>query len=193
MADTAEHFALLERALDQTEAVIAGVRPDQAELPTPCRQWSVRQLINHVVFDVDHFTAIVEGEAFDNSDRDRVGSTWPLAFRSAADRLRSAWHRDGAFDRVVWLPFGEYPATWSMDQQATDFAVHAWDVARATGQSTDLDPEVAALSLAWATQNLLDQFRGDESSGMAFGPEVRAPNDASITDRLAAFFGRDPS
>ena len=104
-----------------------------------------------------------------------------------------AWQREGALDGTVRLPFGEVPATWLVNQQIADLAVHGWDIARATGQSTDLDPELGQVALAWARENLQPQFRGAEGSGRAFGPEVPVPDSAPLYDRLAAFFGRDPS
>ena len=76
--------------------------------------------------------------------------------------------------------------------QDTDLAVHGWDVAKATGQSTDLDPEVGRLALDWGRENLKPEFRGDEASGQSFGFEVAVADDAPLYDRLAAFFGRDP-
>jgi hypothetical protein len=71
-------------------------------------------------------------------------------------------------------------------------AVHAWDVAKATGQPTDLEPEVGQVALDWGRENLKPRFRGDESSGQSFGPEKPVPEDAPLYNRLAAFFGRDP-
>jgi uncharacterized protein (TIGR03086 family) len=185
--------ALLARALDQTGALIARVRPEQASLPTPCRSWDVRDLVNHVVQDVQQFTARASGKDWEPHDADLLGDDWAGAWQAAADALLAAWRREGALDRTVTLPFGEVPATWQVDQQIADLAVHGWDLARATGQPTDLDPELGRLALSWGRENLKPQFRGDEASGHAFGPEVPVPTDAPLYDRLAAFFGRDPA
>jgi len=92
-----------------------------------------------------------------------------------ADGLRRAWAREGVTAGTLQLPFGEMPAEWCMNQQISDLAVHAWDVARVTGQSTDLDPEVGQAAFDWARHNLTAQFRGEESDGAAFGPEVPVP------------------
>ena len=180
--------ALLSRALDQAGTIISRVRPEQASLPTPCSAWDVRALVNHVVVDLLHFTALATGEAWEEPEGDLIGDDWPGAYRKAADELLAAWRRPGALDGTVRLPFGEFPASWRIDHQATDLAVHGWDVAKATGQPTDLDPEVGELALAWAWQNLQPQFRGRD-----FGPEVPVAADAPLYDRLAGFFGRDPS
>jgi uncharacterized protein (TIGR03086 family) len=191
-APDVDPLGLLSRALDQTGALIAQARPDQAGLPTPCRSFDVRTLVNHVVLDVRGFTASAGGGTFERLDDDVLGDDWAGAFRAAADGLLAAWRCPGAVDRTVRLPFGELPATWHVDQQVTDLAVHGWDIARATGQPTELDPAIGRLALDWGGQNLQPRFRGDEASGSSFGPEVPVAGDAPLYDRLAGFFGRDP-
>jgi uncharacterized protein (TIGR03086 family) len=185
-------IAQLARSLDQTGAIISRTRPAQATLPTPCRSWDVRALVNHVVLDVQHFTATASGEKWDAHEGDTIGEDWTGAYRRAADALVAAWQREGVLDRTLTLPFGDVPATWSVGQQIADLVVHGWDIAKATGQSTDLDPELGQLALDWARENLKPQFRGDEDSGQAFGLEVPVPEDAPLHDRLAGFFGRNP-
>lgn len=186
-------IARLARALEQTGAIIARVQPAQVALPTPCRAWNVRALVNHVVQDVRMFTAMVSGVTWDQRDADVIGDDWATAYRAAADALLAAWQREGALDGTVQLPFGEAPARWCVGQQISDLVVHGWDIATATGQSTDLDPELGQMALEWARQNLQPQFRGEEGSGQSFGPEVPVPDTAPLHDRLAAFFGRQPN
>jgi uncharacterized protein (TIGR03086 family) len=192
MTAAGDPIDLLARTLDQTGAIIARVRPEQAALPTPCRSWDVRALVNHVVHDVQQFAAMAGGGRFEQRDDDVIGDDWGGAYRAAAASLLAAWRREGALDRMVQLPFGEVPASWQVGQQITDLAVHGWDVAKATGQPTGLDAEAGQLALDWARENLKPQFRGDEASGHAFGPEVPVADDAPLYDRLAGFFGRQP-
>lgn len=71
---------------------------------------------------------------------------------------------------------------------SVDTFTHAWDLARATGQSSDLDPELAEQLLAGAKASIPDSVRGAEP--MPFGPEQTAPANATAADRLAAFLGR---
>ena len=182
----------LSRALDQTGAIISRVRPDQATLPTPCTSWDVRALVQHVVQDVRHFTVTASGGMWNRSDAEDIGDDWTGTYREAADSLIATWRREGVVGRMVKLPFGTVPADWCVSQEIADFVVHGWDVAKATGQSTDLDPELGQMALDWARQNLGPQFRRNEESGSSFGPEVPVPETAPIYDRLAAFFGRNP-
>lgn len=189
---TSDPIARLARALDQTGVIIARVRPEQATLPTPCKAWDVRALINHVVQDARMFTVPPDGTVQEQRDADVIGDDWNGAYRAATAALLAVWQREGALDRTVHLPFGDVPAAWCVDQQLTNFVVHGWDIAKATGQPTDLDPELGQVALAWARENLQPQFRGDESSGSVFGPEIPVPDSAPLYDRLAAFFGRNP-
>jgi uncharacterized protein (TIGR03086 family) len=183
---TTPSLDLLERALDQTGTVIARIRPDQVGSPTPCTEFDVRALVNHIVFDVQLFTAGVNEAERPAPGADLVGDDWMGAYDSARTSLLAAWQRKGT-EGTVKSRLGEFPATWSVGQHLADLAVHAWDVAMATHQSTSLDPEVARVALDWARENLKPQFRGQ-----AFGPEVEVPENAPIYERLAGFFGRNP-
>jgi uncharacterized protein (TIGR03086 family) len=182
----ADPFRLLARAIDQSVALVSRVRPEQAALPTPCSGWDVRALVNHTVYDVHTFTASVKGEERGSADADLIGHDWSAAYQAACAALLAAWQSRGA-EGTLKMRLGEFPATWLVGQHIADLAVHGWDIATATSQSTDLDPEVGREALAWARENLKPQFRG-----AAFGPEVEVPENAPVYDRLAGFFGRDP-
>ena len=180
---------MLERAIAQMGVLVAGIRPEQAGLSTPCPEFDVRALVNHVVYDLRTFKAMLAGEQRASPDVDLIGDDWSAAYRSAADSLLDGWHSRGLAG-TLQLQIGEVPPSWAASQHLADVAVHAWDIARATGQSAQLDPELAQTALDWARGALKPQFRGP---GMAFGTEVAVPEDAPINDRLVGFFGRDPA
>lgn len=183
-------LVLLDRALDQVSALLGRVRPDQAGDPTPCAEWDVAGLAEHVVADLDRFTVSARGQRPDWSQPvPPVGGDWQAAFDRGATALRSAWLEAGDLAVTVRVPIGERPLSFILSQQTAEFAVHAWDLDRASGHTGQLDEELAAAALAWASQTLKPEFRGD---GKAFGAEVPVPADAPATDRLAGFFGRSP-
>ncbi|GII61080.1 TIGR03086 family protein [Sphaerisporangium krabiense] len=192
MAASEDQIALLGRALDQTGALIAGIRPEEAGLPTPCRSWDVRALVDHVVDEVRRFAAVTAGGRRDHQGTDLIGDDRHGAYRAAARELLAAWHGPGARERPHRLPFGEIPAEWAVGQHITELVVHAWDIAKATGRPTDLDPELGEAALAWGLANLTPEHRADEADGGHIGPRVEVPEDAPLYDRLAAFGGRDP-
>ena len=183
---TTPSLGLLERALDQAGAIIARTRPDQAGLPTPCIEFDVHALVNHLVFDVQMFTSGVRGGERGSPDADLIGSDWSGAYDAAQKSLLDAWRQKGV-EGTIKTRIGEFPATWAVGQHLADVAVHAWDLATATHQSTKLDPEVARVALDWARAALKPELRGN-----TFGPEIEVPENAPIYERLAGFFGRNP-
>ena len=177
---------LLERALDQTSKLVSGIKPDQAGLPTPCTEFDVHALVNHIVYDLRIFkTTLTEGER-EAPGADLIGDDWSAAYHAAAQDLLTTWRAHGT-EGMLKTRLGEFPVKWAIGQHLSDIAVHGWDIARATGQPADFDPEVGEAALEWARQNLKPQFRGQ-----AFGAEVPVAPDAPLYDRLAGFFGRDP-
>ena len=193
MTAETDRLQILTRALDQLAQLIAGTAPRQAELPTPCRSWTVRDVIAHVVRDLANFAAVARGEQPDYSKPlADVGHDWSGAFASSRHGLDEAWRSADLDSPVPTMTGGETPLASRADQQIAELGVHAWDLARGTSQRADLDPEVAAHGLEWARQNLAPQHRGPESEGKAFGPEVAVPEDAPVYERLAGWFGRDP-
>lgn len=187
-------LALLSRALDQQGALIAEVRRDQLELPTPCRSWDVAALVNHVVHDLGQFAAQAGGGSPDwTAVAAEVGDARVELYREGAAALLEVWRQAGDLDQAVSIPgMGELPARFFLDQQTAEFAIHAWDLATATASRIELDPEVAEAALAWAMGAMRPEFRGDEAGGKVFGPVVTVAPDAPAHDRLAGFFGRHP-
>jgi uncharacterized protein (TIGR03086 family) len=177
----------LERADAQIRRILANVRPDQASLPTPCTEFDVRSLVNHVVYDVQSFTRTLSGAQREPPGADLIGDDWLGSYTAAADGLLSVWRARGT-EGTLTTRMGELPASWVLGQHTSDLVVHAWDLARATGQSDALDPALAQPALEWGQENLKPQLRGQ-----AFGPEVSVPADAPVYERLAAFFGRNPT
>jgi uncharacterized protein (TIGR03086 family) len=178
---------LLAHALDQTGEVVAGLRPEQADLPTPCTNFDLRALVNHTVYDLRTFGTLLSGGQREAPDRDLIGDDWSSAYRAAADDLMATWRARGT-EGTLKLQMGEVPVRWAIGQHLADICVHRWDIARAAHAAVEVDPEVVEVALDWARDNLKPQFRGQ-----AFGAEVPVDPDAPIQDRLVAFFGRDPN
>lgn len=190
---SAEPLDHLSEVLDLAGSVIEKVGPEQGGLPTPCRSWDVRTLVSHLVNGTARFAVAAAGG---RPDRDEpaadIGEDWAGEFRAGAARLLAAWQQAGDLSQEIDLPIGRVPKSFVVSQQTAELAVHSWDLAVATGQRPSFPARACEAALAWAQNTLLPQYRGDEASGMAFGPQVPISGDAPVQDRLAAFFGRHP-
>jgi len=179
--------APLEQAVASTRAVLCAVTSDQLGAETPCASWKVSDLVNHIVSGQYFFAAGAEGVP-PTAGGDFSAGNYVEAFDEAAAKCVAAFQGDGVMEKVLTLPFGQMPGSAFVGLAATDTFTHGWDLARATGQATDLSPELAAQLLAGAKHAISDAFRGPE--GAPFGAEQQAPAGASNADELAAFLGR---
>jgi uncharacterized protein (TIGR03086 family) len=179
-----------DHALDVTEAIVANVRPEQFGLPTPCDEFDVRTLLCHMIAGNERFAVVATGEPIES--RPAMASfaedDAAAAYRSSAGAVSAAWHDPAALERPARLPIGEVPGEVALAIHTVETIVHGWDLARATGQPTEIEPELCAV--AWeASKGIGDDLRG---AGRPFGPVVFVPPTASDTARLVAWLGRQP-
>lgn len=162
-------------------------------LPTPCTDWDVHDLVDHLTTEqlwVPHLLggARVE-EVGDRFDGDVLGeeplATWELAAREA----RTAWLAPSAMESTVHLSFGDAPAELYLWQMTFDLTVHAWDLARALGTDEALNPELAEQVHAWAEKQ---GFGEQDAPGALFAPPVEVEAHSPVQDRLIALTGRTP-
>jgi uncharacterized protein (TIGR03086 family) len=184
----------LDRAFASTRTILANVKSDQMDDPTPCASWKVRDLVNHIVGGSVWFGQSMDaGESSDDGSNlpDFAAGDYLATFDEGAAGSLAAFGRSGALEKMVKLPFGEFPGGAFLGLATTDSFVHGWDLAKATGQSTGLDADLAAQLLEGAKATIPDQFRG--ADGVApFGPIVDVAATAPAADRLAGFLGRTP-
>jgi uncharacterized protein (TIGR03086 family) len=162
---------------------IAAVRDDQWNSATPCEEWTVRDIVRHVVDSQGMFLGFVGDTAGDapSVDEDPLGAftTASGAVRARlADPERAGEEFDGMFGRTSF--------EHSVDRfLSTDLVVHGWDVAAATGQDTSIDPQEVD-----RVKTQVEEFGDKIRSPGAFGPAVEPPEGASDQDRLLAYLGR---
>jgi uncharacterized protein (TIGR03086 family) len=180
-----------EHVLDRTNEVVDRVEPGQLGNPTPCTEWDVRAVINHITGGATMFAECVEQGSVPDSRLgelmagDNLGDDFKGNYRAASDRARVTFAMPGALDKIVKLPFGEMPAGVALNIAIMDVMTHAADIAKATGQTID-DEEILATALEVGRQLITDDFRAPG----VFDPEQSAPPNASAADRLLAFAGR---
>jgi uncharacterized protein (TIGR03086 family) len=179
----------LERAHTMTAALIDGVGEEHWLLPTPCPDWNVRALANHMVGGYRLFTsAIKQTDPPGHFEQDWLGNNPHAAYREAAAAVLTAWEVPGAMDRPLSISVGVVPGHLGALIHLTEVIVHGIDLAVSTGQEYRVNQESAQHLLNTMQEpGMMDPFR---IPGV-FGPEQPAPAEAPAHHRLMAFLGRD--
>ena len=179
----------LQQAIKSTRAVLANVEPNDLGRSTPCQSWKVSDLVNHIVGGQFFFAAAANGEAPSGEQKDYSTADFVAEFDRGSTACMDAFSQDGVMEKVLHLPFGDMPGSMFVGLAATDTFVHGWDLARAVGQPTDMEPGLATVLLTQVQGMLPPETRGEDGKA-PFGPEQQAPDGATNADRLAAFLGR---
>lgn len=180
-----------ERALNATRDVVAGVRSDQWDWPTPCEDWNARELVNHVVSG-NHWAAELGAgktieEVGDRLDGDMLGNDPLAAYEASAKVAAEVFQAPGALEAPCAVSYGPVPGEVYAGHRFMDVLIHGWDLAKATGQSTDLDDDLVNAAIEVTEP----QLEGLKMSG-AFDTDVEVPEGAGPQTRLLAWLGRRP-
>jgi uncharacterized protein (TIGR03086 family) len=190
-----ESYAAFEQAVASTAAIVKGVRADQMAAPTPCAEWDVRTLVNHVLGTLWLSEALFTDAAPRHPmapggvpGSDLAGDDPAAAYAEASAAALAAAGTGDTLTRLHVTPLGDMPGPVLAGFTTLDILVHGWDLARATGQPAALADPLAGHVLAFAHQALAEE----EHRAGRIGPAVAVPGDAPVTDRLAGFLGRQP-
>lgn len=173
-------------------ALVAGVGAEQWHDGTPCSEWDVRTLVHHLLYEQLWVPPLLEGltigQVGDRFDGDLMGddaSSWPRLLASSVEEAHAAVAGPDALTRTVHLSFGDTSGREYVMQLTADLAIHAWDLARATGQDDAIDPDAVALFLPWA-----DAYAELLAESGMFGSPVDVGSDAPDEVRLLGLLGR---
>jgi len=186
-------IAMCERTLQGAERMVASLRPDELSKPTPCSEWNVRQVVEHMTGVNWAFAGAAGGQRPEGGGAGHGGGAAASgddvagAYAASARAALAAWSAPGTLERTLTLPFGQMPGAQAIGFNIGDQLMHTWDLSKATGRDRTLDPEVSEAVLERVRQFLTPEARGP---GRPFGPEMPCPESAPIHDRLAAFLGR---
>jgi uncharacterized protein (TIGR03086 family) len=182
-------IAVLDGVLAKTGDLLAGVRPDQRSLPTPCSDYDVGALMDHIVGWAQVFAAGSNQKEFPEDPAGYHCGDDPAAeFRLAAADIVEGWSTHG-LDRTVKVTSGDSPGEMVFTMTLMEYLTHGWDLAVATGQPVPFSDTEAEVTLRRADGMLPDEYRG---AGMPFGEVVAVPGDAPAVERLVGYLGRDP-
>ncbi len=193
-----ELLAMFLEGQRQFGARVEAVSDDQWEAPTPDTEWSVADLVNHLIdeqrwvgpllhgLDLDSAGKVVEGTRslpVHGGVGANLAQEWSEAATSAADAVVEP----GVLDREVTLSRGQTPAREYLAEMIFDLTVHSWDLGKAIGYPADLPQELVRFGY-----DMFSRY-GDMSATGMFGKPVAVADDAPILDKLVALTGRDPA
>ncbi|MEV6828730.1 TIGR03086 family metal-binding protein [Amycolatopsis sp. NPDC051102] len=172
------------------ELHLRAVPPDGWGAPTPCAEWDVRALVNHMTRGNLNYVGLLRGATREQflarRDEDALGDDPVAAYIASVQACAAAFAEAGALDRVVDYPLGKLTGRRALAVRTTDSTVHTWDLARALGADETLDPGL----VAWIDEDYDAIFAG-LGPGIFAEPTAAAPG-ASRQDRLLTRFGRNP-
>lgn len=178
----------ISKAAQAASAVVAGISPDQLDNSTPCDEWDVRALGNHLTGFLPYSAnAARRGPAMEGEAPDFTANEWAATFAHLATDAATAWAEEGALDGETEFGPGTLPAQYAAGITLMELAVHGWDLATATGQTMDLDDETAALAAQVSAQAANGAPEG------FFGKAVEVPEGATAFDRGLGAVGRNPA
>ena len=174
----------LDRTVQHTRSVVAAVPEEKLDAGTPCSDWHVRDLLEHMIGVVAGLGAAAAGTA---PATFVLGDDPATQFDAIAKTTLDAWRSPGALDKTIDGPAGAMPGSVYAGINLLDTATHTWDLATACGLPAALPDDVATFTLEVARQTIAPPIRPGR-----FADEIASPAGASATDRLVAFLGRQP-
>jgi uncharacterized protein (TIGR03086 family) len=188
-------LAPLASALGGTGELVAAVSGEQWDLPTPCADWTVRQLVDHLVGGNHMSTRVLRGQPLPPLDElgcrshdDQLGNDPARAYRTSADELLEAIRAPGVLERTHTFPVGTLPGPAVVHLRTVETLVHGWDLARATSRTVPFPDDLAEQELTFS-RDLLGRL---PEGRHPFAPPRPVADDAPAIDRLAALLGRYP-
>ena len=174
---------LFESASSRMAQLLAGVKSDQLNSPTPCSEWTVNDLIGHIQGGAEGLAAKLSGSSPEGA---QVGSDAAASYKAAVSRTLEAAKDPANLEKSVEAGGHEMAGGQFLSIMFLDHLVHCWDLAKATGQDTSMDALLVDACYEIFVP-AIDQFRSDR-----FAAAVTVSDSASNHDKLIAFMGRQP-
>jgi uncharacterized protein (TIGR03086 family) len=177
----------IEKATAHASKIVSGVKTDQLSNSTPCSEFDVRLLLNHMIGGLEMLSTAASGGEGKMPEGDQFGPNPGEDYAARRAKLLDAVRSEGALDGTWKMPFGELPAQMMASIAFVEHVTHGWDLAKATGQDATIPDQLVSESLEVVTpMDAMWRMPG------VCGPKVEVREDASPTDRFAGFMGRQP-
>jgi uncharacterized protein (TIGR03086 family) len=184
----------LTPACQRMADVLANVPDERLTAPTPCSEYSVGDVLHHVGGLALAFAAAAKKDRGPLTgsppvpDASQLDDDWRTSYPARLTELARAWGDPGAWQGMSRIAAMDMPGEAIGITGLTEVVIHGWDLARATGQTYDVDPATAEAVLANVAQ-----FAAQDPIEGLFGPAVPIADDAPVLDRIIALSGRDPA
>ncbi len=181
---------MYDKASEWTAGVFGGVQTDQYDAPTPCPEWNVKEMMNHIIGGGHMFAAAAQGADMSNPGDppgDMVGDDPEGSYRRSAAAVRASMEYPGVMEQMVKLPAAELPGQAMYGIAISEALVHGWDLAKATGQDTAFPDDLAKAVYDYTAPGV-DFGR----QGGFYGEEVEVGDDAPWHQKLVGLLGRQP-
>lgn len=183
----------LKPAADRLNAVLKAITDDQLDGSTPCENYQVSGLVQHVIGLTQAFTDAAGKTAAGSRPPEPTAKAdlpdgWRDKITSQLEGLVDAWRDPAAWEGMTEAGGVQLPGDAAAGVALQEIVVHGWDLARATGQEFDVDA-----GLLEELQGITAGFSSDEGVPGLFGPRVPVADDAPPLDRIIGMTGRDPS
>ncbi|HXW38668.1 MAG TPA: TIGR03086 family metal-binding protein [Acidimicrobiales bacterium] len=179
MTEVGERYG---RIADAFDVRLVGIGPEQWDVPTPCNEWDVKALVDHVIRTHEQVLAGVGGAAAEGQPAAALGDRWS----AATEQVRAALSDPASASTTVSGMFGEQPFESLVSRLlCADTLFHTWDLARATGQDERLDPDGVVMAMEFLTP--LDEAIRRPGG---FAPKIEPATGADPQTRLLNFGGR---
>ncbi|MCA1843209.1 MAG: TIGR03086 family protein [Actinobacteria bacterium] len=181
---------MYRRSVEEFGQRVMAIGPDDWQRSTPCPDWTVRDLLRHLVYEERWAPPLLAGATIadigDRFEGDILGDDPQVAWKEAAAAAMAAGSPE-VLDRTVHLSFGDFPGREYLGQLTADHVIHAWDLARGIGGDDRLDPEL----VQFVYDFMLPQADQWAAAGV-FAPPVDVPADTDVQSKLLALTGRRP-
>lgn len=178
-------LADLDHALGAVGALVARISESQWSAPTPCTDWDVRRLVDHIVGMNLVFSAMLTDHPLPERGSDTLGEDPPRSYRTSSNALLRDFAQPGVLDRVYRSPMGSATGVQRLQIRLYDLLTHGWDLSQAIGRHLEVRNNVALSSLEFARGQVSEAARPGR-----FDREQPVAENAPALDRLAAFLGR---
>jgi uncharacterized protein (TIGR03086 family) len=177
----------LEKATQHASKAVHGIKADQLNKQTPCSDFDVRALLNHVLGGLEMLRTGAEGGDAKMPEGDQFGADPGKEYDERAAKLIETIKQPGTLEKTWKMPFAEMPGQMMASIAFVEHVTHGWDLAKATGQDTTIPDDLIA-----ECRSVVEPMDAMWRMDGVLKAKVEVPDGASETDRYAGFMGRQP-